>query len=245
MGRLLQYRFERGRELQGHTFGNLLITTLSEVEGDFGEALRVMQRLLALRGSVWPATATPVTLRVEKVSGATVEGESRVASVPGPARSVSLIPAGTSALPEVVAAIAQADLLLLGPGSLFTSTLPPLLVPAVAEAFRTTSARIVQIINIMTETGETDGFDAWEHVAAVERHVGRRPDEVVVNTTAVDATRLAAYRREGAALVRVDAQRFTEAQLPLLAWPLLGPAPHAQHDAEALAAKLIAWWRSR
>ena len=245
LGRLLQYRFERGRELEGHTFGNLLITTLSEVEGDFGEALRTIQRLLDLRGSVWPATATPVTLRVEKASGVTVEGESRVALEPGPARSVALVPSDTSALPEVVAAIRDAEMLLLGPGSLFTSTLPPLLVPAVAEAVRASPARIVLIVNIMTEIGETDGFDAWDHVVAIERHVGRRPDVVVVNRAPVDAERIAAYRREGAELVAVDAQRFADAQLPLLAWPLLGPGPHAQHDAGVLAAKLVAWWEQR
>ena len=245
LGRLLQYRFERGRELTGHTFGNLFITTLSEVEGDFGDALRVMQRLLDLRGSVWPATATPVTLRVEKASGAIVEGESRVALEPGPAHSVSLVPSGTSALPEVIAAIASAELLLLGPGSLFTSTLPPLMVEAVSEAVRNSPARVVLIVNIMTEIGETDAFDAWDHVTVIERHIGRRPDVVVVNTAPLDATRLAAYQREGADLVSIDAQRFADEQLPLLAWPLLGPAPHAQHDAAELSARLIAWWEGR
>jgi uncharacterized cofD-like protein len=242
LGRLLQYRFARGRELEGHTFGNLLITTLSEMEGDFGHALRVMQRLLDLRGSVWPATAMPVTLRVEKVSGAVIEGESQVAQVPGAVRSVALDPPFPTALPEVVAAIRSAELVLLGPGSLFTSTLPPLLVPAVAAAVRQTRARLVQIVNIMTEAGETDGFTAWDHIAAVERHLGRRPDVVVVNTLPVDEARLAAYRSERAGLVEVDAQRFSAARIELLAWPLLGPAPHAQHDAATLAARLVAWW---
>jgi uncharacterized cofD-like protein len=245
LGRLLEYRFARGRELEGHTFGNLLITTLSEMEGDFGEALRVMQRLLDLRGSVWPATAKAVTLRVEKVSGVVVEGESQVVREPGAARSVSLDPPFPTALPEVVAAIRSAEMVLLGPGSLFTSTLPPLLVPAVAEAVRHSRARLVQIVNIMTEAGETDGFSAWDHIDAVERHLGRRPDVVVVNTLSVDPVRLAAYRLERADLVEIDAQRFAAARIELLAWPLLGPAPHAQHDAATLADGLVTWWGAR
>jgi uncharacterized cofD-like protein len=245
LGRLLQYRFSRGGELQGHTFGNLLITTLSEVEHDFGDALRVMQRLLDLNGAVWPATAQAVTLRVEKADGVVIEGESVLAAHPGPAVRVSLSPADPEALPEVVAALAHADLVVLGPGSLFTSTLPPVLVPTVGAALRTSPATLVQVVNIMTEAGETDGFDAWDHVAAVERHVGRRPDLVVLNATPVDPERTAAYRREAAEVVAVDRERFRAAGLVLVAWPLLGPGPHAQHDAPALARHLVHWWDGR
>jgi len=245
LGRLLQYRFTRGAELRGHTFGNLLITTLSEVERDFGAALRVMQRLLDLNGAVWPATAQAVTLRVEKVDGRVVEGESVLAAHPGPAARVTLCPGAPEALPEVVAALAAADLIVLGPGSLFTSTLPPLLVPAVADALRASPGTLVQVVNIMTEAGETDGFDAWDHVATVERHVGRRPDLVIVNATPLDAERVAAYRAEAAEVVAVDPVPFRTAGTALLAWPLLGPAPHAQHDAPALARGLVAWWSQR
>ncbi|MFU8887092.1 MAG: gluconeogenesis factor YvcK family protein [Trueperaceae bacterium] len=245
LGRLLQYRFTRGEALEGHTFGNLLITTLSEVEGDFGDALRVMQRLLDLNGAVWPATAQPVTLRVVKADGSVVEGESNLAAHPGPAARVSLSPDAPEALPEVVAALADADLVVLGPGSVFTSTLPPVVVPAVAAALRGSPATLVQVINIMTEAGETDGFDAWDHVDAIERHVGRRPDLVVVNDTPLDAERVAAYRAEGAEVVAVDPDRFRAADMAFVAWPLLGPAPHAQHDPAALARGLVTWWAER
>jgi uncharacterized cofD-like protein len=245
LGRLLQYRFSRGGELQGHTFGNLLITTLSEVEHDFGDALRVMQRLLALNGAVWPATAQAVTLRVEKADGAVIEGESVLAAHPGPAARVSLSPADPEALPEVIEALAKADLVVLGPGSLFTSTLPPVLVPAVGAALRAAPATLVQVVNIMTEAGETDGFDAWDHVEAVERHVGRRPDLVVINATPVDPERAAAYRLEAAEEVVVDRERFRAAGIALVAWPLLGPGPHAQHDAATLARNLVRWWDGR
>jgi len=245
LGRLLQYRFQRGRELAGHTFGNLLITTLSEVEADFGEALRAMQRLLDLNGAVWPATAEAVTLRVVKADGQLVEGESAVRQVAGPSRRVELRPPDAEALPEVITALANADLVVLGPGSLFTSTLPPLLVPAVGDALRSTGARVVQVINIMTEAGETDGFDAWHHVETLRQHVGRLPDLVVVNATPVDAARIAAYRGEGATVVPFDPAPFRAAQVAVAAWPLLAPGPHAQHDAAALANDLVIWWTTR
>ena len=245
LGRLLQYRFRRGRELEGHTFGNLLITTLSEVERDFGDALRVMQRLLDLNGAVWPATAQAVTLRVEKADGQVVEGESVLSAHPGAARSVALVPPDGEALPEVIAALGSADLVLLGPGSLFSSTLPPALVPAVGAALRATPGVVVQIVNIMTEAGETDGFDAWDHVEAVRRHLGRRPDLVVMNGTPVDPARVAAYLDEGAELVRFDPAPFRRAGVAVVTWPLLGPGPHAQHDAPALARALVRWWAER
>ena len=245
LGRLLEYRFTRGKELRGHTFGNLLITTLSEVEGDFGDALRAMQRLLDLNGAVWPATAQPVTLRVAKADGSVVEGESVLAASPGPAFRVTLSPSAPEALPEVVAALAEADLVVLGPGSLFTSTLPPILVPAVAAALRDSPGTLVQVLNIMTEAGETDGFDAWDHVEAIERHVGRRPELVIVNATPLDSERVVAYRAEGAEVVAIDADRFRAAGVELVALPLLGPAPHAQHDAPVLARGLVASWSQR
>jgi uncharacterized cofD-like protein len=245
LGRLLQYRFERGRELEGHTFGNLFIATLSEVEADFGEALRAIHRLLDLNGAVWPATAEAVTLRVEKADGRVVEGESAVRAVPGPSRRVELRPADAEALPEVIEALAAADLVVLGPGSLFTSTLPPLLVPAVAEALRATRGVVVLVINIMTEAGETDGYDAWDHAEALRRHVGRLPDLVVVNSTPVDPARIEAYRGEGADVVAFDAAPFEAADVPVASWPLLATGPQAQHDADAVARELVTWWKSR
>jgi uncharacterized cofD-like protein len=182
---------------------------------------------------------------VEKADGSVIEGESVLAAHPGPAARVALSPSAPEALPEVIKALADADLVVLGPGSLFTSTLPPIVVPAVAAALRDSPATLVLVVNIMTEAGETDGFDAWDHVEAVERHVGRRPDLVVVNATPLDAERVAAYRAEGAEVVGVDPGRFRAGNVEVVAWPLLGPAPQAQHDAPALARALVAWWAQR
>lgn len=243
LSRLLEYRFERGQELRGHTFGNLLITTLTEVEGDFGKALSSLNRLLNLAGAVYPAATRPVFLEAEKRGGERVQGESAMRVVPGPVERVLIEPQQVGAPPQVAAEIRRADLLVLGPGSLFTSTIPPLLVPEVRAAVLATQARIVYVCNIMTEAGETDGFTAFDHVAALERHLGRYPDWVVVNATPVDPARVAAYRGEAAEVVGFDPAPFAAAGIRVAQLELLAEGPHAKHDADALADWLVELWR--
>lgn len=239
LGRLLQYRFRRGDELLGHTFGNVLIATLNEVEGDFGDALRSLNRLLELQGAVWPATPRPVVLRVTKADGTVVAGESAVRMVPGASARLALLPEDAEAMPEAVAAIADAEVIVLGPGSLFTSTLPPLMVPGVTDALRSTRASLVYVANLMTEAGETDGFDLWRHVEVLHAHLGRWPDVVLGNRTAIDEERLAAYATEGAGPVPFDAARVEAGGIAAVAAPLLGHGRHAQHDPAALAGALV------
>jgi len=238
VSRLLQYRFARGDELKGHTFGNLLIATLAEVEGDFGQAIRVLNRLLNLSGAVYPVTGRPVSLTVAKASGEVVKGESRTRERPGPARSVTLEPSNPEAVPEVLEAVRRADLVVLGPGSLFTSTLPPIVVPAVRDALLETEAKLVYICNIMTEAGETDGFDAFDHADALARHLGRLPDMVVLNSSAVDEPRVEAYRAEGAEVVAPAIERLEGAGIEALRLPLLAGGRLAQHDSDRLASWL-------
>ncbi len=240
LGRLLDYRFERGAELQGHTFGNLFLTTLTEVEGDFGDALRTANRMLDLSGAVYPATARPVELLVRKRDGREIVGERNAHEGGGAIAEVRLSPAGPDALPEVVTVLASAELVVLGPGSLYTSTVPPLLVPGVRAALLVSPARLVYVCNIMTEDGETTGLDAWDHVAAIHAHLGRYPDAVVVNDRALDEARLRAYAEEGASLVEVDPQRFAAAGIRLIRLPLLDDGVHAQHDPDRLAEGLLA-----
>ena len=239
VSRLLEYRFERGGELAGHTFGNLIITTLAEVEGDFGEAIRALNRLLNLTGTVYPMTAEPVTLRVLKRSGEEVAGESRVREAAGASQRVGLEPPRSAALREPLRAVADADLVVLGPGSLFTSTLPPLLVPETRRALLQTKATLVYVCNIMTEAGETDGFSAWDHVEHLHAHLGRYPDLVVVNTRPVDAARLERYRQESAEVVAWDAAPFARAGVSVARLDLLSDGPHAQHDSAGLARWLV------
>jgi len=238
VGRLMEYRFVRGDELEGHTFGNLLITTLSEVEGDIGRATRVLNRLLNLSGAVWPVTSEPVTLIATKEDGARVAGESRLRETPGAVHRLELEPSDAQALPEVVLAVRDADLVVLGPGSLFTSVVAPLLVSEVRRAIASSTAPLVYVCNIMTEVGETDGMDAFDHARAVHDHLGRWPDLVLVNDRPIDEARRASYRKEGAEEVAVVASDFADQGVTLRAAPLLAGGPYAQHDPVRLAQEL-------
>ncbi len=233
--RLMQYRFTRGKELRGHTFGNLLIATVTEMQGDFGQALRVINRLLSLSGSVYPATAQPVNLVVTKEGGVEVTGEEQLREVPGAVQSLRIEPSDPEGPPEVVAALLAADLVVLGPGSLFSSTIPPALVPAIRDAINRTDAKLVYVANIMTEVGETDGFDAFAHVEAITRHGVRAPDVVLVNSTPIDPERLKNYVSEGAQVVEASTAAFAEAGIRLMPVPMLGRGEYAQHDSVMLA----------
>ncbi|MCH2667633.1 MAG: uridine diphosphate-N-acetylglucosamine-binding protein YvcK [Deinococcales bacterium] len=244
LGRLLSYRFQRGKELQGHTFGNLLITTLTEVRGDFGQALRTLNSLLDLQGAVYPASSEPISLLVEKPDSELILGETRARNHPGPIKTVSLRPHSPKSLPEVTSAITLANLIVLGPGSLFTSTLPPLLVPQIRESLHTTQAKIVYVLNIMTEAGETDGFEAFDHITSLKNHLGRYPDFAVINSSEVDLARQEAYSNEGATIVKFKASPFRSIGIETIVGNLLGAGPHAQHDSSALAEVLFDLARS-
>jgi len=235
MARLLQYRFERGADLSGHTFGNLLIATLTEMDGDFAQALRAINRLLNLSGSVYPATAQPVNLVVTKGDGVEVTGEEQLREVPGAVQSLRIEPGAPEGLPEVTADILAADVVVLGPGSLYSSTIPPALVPSIRDAINRSAAKLVYVANIMTEVGETDGYDAFDHVEALVRHGVRAPDVVLVNSAAIDAERMQNYESEGAQLVDAAQERFERAGIRLVQLPLLGRGEYAQHDSLELA----------
>ena len=239
LGRLMDHRFERGDELTGHTFGNLFITTLVEVEGDLGRATRVLNRVLHLAGAVWPVTPASTTLVATKQDGTRVAGESRLREEPGAVAELTLEPPDPLALPEVLAAIHDADLIVLGPGSLFTSVVAPVLVPEVRAALLEATAPVVYVCNIMTESGETDGMDAMAHAQALHEHLKRWPDLVLANDAPVDPDRRAAYRREEAEEVAVRPDLFAKAGVAVRTAPLVGRGPFAQHDPTRLAEELV------
>ncbi|MFA7460502.1 MAG: 2-phospho-L-lactate transferase CofD family protein, partial [Trueperaceae bacterium] len=137
--------------------------------------------------------------------------------------------------PEVTADILAADVVVLGPGSLYSSTIPPALVPSIRDAINRSAAKLVYVANIMTEVGETDGYDAFDHVEALVRHGVRAPDVVLVNSAAIDAERMQNYESEGAQLVDAAQERFERAGIRLVQLPLLGRGEYAQHDSLELA----------
>jgi uncharacterized cofD-like protein len=170
---LFQYRFDSGGpSLEGHSFGNLLIAAMTAVEGgDFEEAVRRMNRVLAVRGQVLPATATPLILHAELDDGSVIDGQSRIARAPGITRTW-ISPTDVRASEDALAAIAEAELIVLGPGSLYTSLLPSLLLPEIRDAVAASPALRVYVCNVATQLGETSGFDLAAHVEALVAHAG-------------------------------------------------------------------------
>ncbi|WP_424951781.1 gluconeogenesis factor YvcK family protein [Deinococcus sp.] len=240
LSRLLLHRFERGEGLAGHTFGNLLLATLSEEQGGLQGAMQDVHEVLKVRGEVFPATTSPTALVAELSDGRTVRGESQLAAQKGAARivRVRLDPPELPALPAVLEALRQASLIVLGPGSLYTSILPALLVPEVARAVRQSGAPLVYVAPIMTEPGETDGMTLEDHDAAILSHLGRRPDVLLVNSQPVPLRVTDRYAEEGAALLSslgLDSQTRRR----VVYAPLLQPGPVAHHDPAALARALL------
>ena len=205
LGRLFQYRFNAGRGLVGHNFGNLFLAALTHVTGDFTEAIRVSSKVLAIRGRIFPSTLSNVHLVGTLENGRTVHGETRITASRAPIKRIRLSPRRVRPLPLVIDAIKHADLILLGPGSLYTSILPNLLIPEIANAIAKSKAPRVYIANLMTQPGETSGYALADHLRAIQKHVAYRViDWVVANRQLVSPDVARRYRAQGAEPVVID-----------------------------------------
>jgi uncharacterized cofD-like protein len=173
MTELFQYRFGEEGDLKGHSFGNLFIAAMSRITGNFERALKESSRVLNVRGQIMPSTLEDVTLCAELDDESTVEGESKIPHGPAPIRRVYLRPEDPQAYPEAVAAIAGADMIVIGPGSLYTSIMPNLLVSGIRQAVAASRALKVYVCNVATQPGETDGYALSDHIKAIQGHVGR------------------------------------------------------------------------
>ena len=172
MTELFQYRFEGAGDLEGHSFGNLFLVAMTGVTGSFEQAIRESSRVLAVRGNVLPSSLSDIELYAELENGDTVRGESVIPRTPVPIKRVFMKPAHAPGYPEAISAIYKAECIVLGPGSLFTSIMPPLLVEDIARAVKNSKAVKVYICNVATQPGETDGFGVIEHVRALHNHIG-------------------------------------------------------------------------
>lgn len=180
MTKLFQYRFSEGSGLDGHSFGNLFIVAMSGVVGNFEQAIRESSRVLAVRGQILPSTLENLTLCAELVDEAKVEGESQISKSSRPIKRVYLQPEQPAAYPEATRAILDADLVVIGPGSLYTSVLPNLLVEDLARAVAASDAMKVYVCNVATQRGETDNFRVKDHVEALIRHLPENPIDFVL-----------------------------------------------------------------
>src|ERR1035437_4151219 len=238
MAQLLQYRFTQDEgNLAGHAVGNLLIAAMNAIDGgDFEEAIRHMNRVLAVRGRVVPASGTPLVLHARLRDGSLVDGQSRVARSRA-IESVWLEPADVRASRDAVEAIADADLVVLGPGSLYTSVLPPLLVPEIRAALATTAALRVFACNVATQAGETEGYDLSDHVEAVVSHLGPLAVDLVLANNHVAGS---IPDQELGGPVKLRWPPVGAARRPRLVLDdLVDPANPHHHDPELLAASLV------
>jgi uncharacterized cofD-like protein len=241
LARLFQHRFEAGEGLSGHSFGNLFLAALTEITGDFPRAILTAERILSVRGTILPATTADLALRATTVGGRVVEGESAIGRTGEPIARVELVPASPPAYPPALEAIRAADLVVLGPGSLYTSILPNLLLPGIRAALGESRARTVLVLNLMTQPGETDGLDGPAHLAALAAHAGAALlDAVLVHRGPLAEERLLPYRREGARPVHLDAAAAARAGLERLEADLLAREGLVRHDPDRLAAALVA-----
>ena len=205
LGRLFQYRFHAGRGLVGHNFGNLFLAALTHVTGDFAEAVRVSSKILAIRGQIFPSTVSNVSLVATLEDGRRVHGETSITASRKRIHRLALSPRSARPLPKAIEAIREADLILLGPGSLYTSILPNLLIPEIANAIANSKAPRVYIANLMTQPGETSGYALADHLTAIREHTSRRViDWVVANRQHVSREVAKRYRAQGAEPVTVD-----------------------------------------
>lgn len=204
--RLFNYRFPNGRGLAGHSFGNLFLTALTRVTRDFAKAVRVSSEVLAIRGEIYPATLSDVRLKARLRNGRTIAGESRINQTRVPIDRLAIVPGRCRPLPEALAALRQADLITVGPGSLYTSLVPNLLVSGIPDEIARSQALKVYVSNLMTQPGETLAYTASQHLRALDAHAGRRRifDVVVLNTRALSPALEKRYAAQDAEPVMHD-----------------------------------------
>jgi uncharacterized cofD-like protein len=240
LARLFQYRFPAGRGLKGHSFGNLFLMALTQIMGDFPDAVKASSEVLKIAGRIYPATAANVALEATLADGTRVVGETRISRSKLRIQRIRLIPRKARPLPAALAALADADLITLGPGSLFTSVVPNLLVEGIPQAIRQSRAVKAYFVNLMWQPGETMEFRASDHVRAIHRHSGGPLlDYAVVNIRPIPLALKKAYAREAALPVENDIDRLFKMGLQVMAGKLAHLSGKVRHDPSAIAAVVV------
>jgi uncharacterized cofD-like protein len=239
LSELFQYRFAGNKGLAGHAVGNLLIAALTEKKGDFLEAVRLSGQLLNACGTVLPSTTSEVQLVAQLEGDRQVVGERNLAKSKGRIQRVALSPRLPPPSEGILEAIADADLITFGPGSLYSSVLPNLLVDGVAQALRQTRALKVLVGNLMTQPGETDGMSGPEHIQAIVEHAGHVLDAVLVNATPLSPQIVARYERKGGVPVDWDRDELIGLGVVPVEADLLRGGVKIRHDGHKLSRALI------
>jgi uncharacterized cofD-like protein len=242
LSRLFQHRFQAGLGLKGHSFGNLFLTALTQLMGDFPEAVKASSEVLKIKGRIYPATAANVALEATLEDGTRVIGETKISKSRKPIRTVRLRPRKVKPMADTLAAIAQADLITLGPGSLFTSVIPNLLVEGISAAIRRSPALKAYFVNLMWQPGETVNYSASDHIRAIHKHAGGKLiDCAIVNVAPIQMAVRKRYERQQALPVENDLDRILKMGVRVVAGKLLQESKKVRHDpaqAAAIAVRL-------
>ena len=242
LAKLFKYRFAQG-ELQGHSFGNLFLAALCHITGDFAQAVQTSSHILAIRGRIFPATTSNVTLAAEMEDGSLVRGETNITRSRRTIVELRLEPAEVDPLPETLEAIAHADLITLGPGSLYTSLITNLLVRGIPEAIAASPATRVIVCNLMTQANESLGLTASEHIEKILSHAGSVGknlfDYALVNTAPILPATLAQYAREGQEPIATDLDRIRDLGVEPITGNFLHEGEVLRHDYDRVARTLL------
>ena len=236
MGKLFQFRFEQGNELKGHNFGNLFITAMSKVTGDFDAAIKESSKVLAIRGRVVPSTLDKVTLVAEHQDGTESIGESNIPKTLKPIKRIFLRPGGSKPTHDAIEAVKKADAVVLGPGSLYTSIIPNLLIEKLYKEIVASRAVKIYVCNVMTQKGETDGYKASDHLRAIVEHAAPGiVDYCIVNTAGIHDSILKRYDKEGAHPVIADTENLKKMKCKVIESHVVIVEDYVRHDSEKLS----------
>jgi uncharacterized cofD-like protein len=242
LSRLFQHRFVKGSGLEGHSFGNLFLAALTSITSDFSEAVRLSSEILLTRGHIYPATTSNIELEALMEDDTRVRGETKITASNGRIKELFLDPPDVEPLPQTLEAIARADLITIGPGSLFTSLIPNLLVRGIAQAIVNSAAVKVYVCNLMTQANESLGLTASDHIRALNRHAQthRIFDYALINRKPASAEMKAKYALEGASQIVADLDAIEELRVCPVQGDYLDEGMVARHDTERVARDLLA-----
>lgn len=240
LSRLLEYRFTSGNGLAGHSMGNLILAAMKDITGDFTVGITELSKVLAVKGRVLPAAHEAIVLKAEMTDGTIIEGESQIPKAGGSIKRVWIEPADVAPLEEAVEAIRQADVIIIGPGSLYTSIMPNLLVPDMARALKESQALKMYVCNVMTQPGETDGYAVSDHVQAIFEHIGYTLfNYVIVSDAHIPDDIQARYAEKGATVVAVDRENVEALGCKVIAGPIVKFNHYLRHDTEKLSEQIM------
>lgn len=246
MTELFQYRFRAGDGLMGHSFGNLFLTALSDISGDLEQAIAASSQVLAIRGRVLPATLCDVRLWAQLEDGRYIEGESSITEAKGKIRSIGCIPQNPPALPKALQAIQDADYIIIGPGSLYTSVIPNLLVPEIADAIAKRNVPKIYVCNIMTQPGETQDYSVSDHIRAIDAACGRKLfNAILIHKKSPSAHSLIRYAQESSHPVFLDREEVDKLGRRVVQANVMDEdqeTGYVRHDSVRLARVLLRWY---